>query len=102
MRRGTTPTYTMTFKQVGTGAQVQEIIVTFKQAFGEYLELAYTRGEIAINGDIASFTLTQAQTLAFKKGKLSRQMKVKFLDDNVQDTDIVVEEVVDDQHGKVI
>ena len=101
MRRGTTPTYIMTF-QTGVGAQIEEIILTFKQNYGASLSLYLSKQQIALNGDVATCTLTQEQTLAFRNGKLTRQLKVKFLDDVVQTTDVVEEVTSDDLHGKVI
>ena len=101
MRRGTTPTYIMTFRE-GIGDELAEIILTFSQSYGAKLSFFMSKNQIALNGDVASCTLTQAQTLAFRKGKLNRQLKIKFLDGVVQTTDVVEEVTADDIHGKVI
>lgn len=101
MRRGTTPTYLLRFSD-GVGAEIADIVLTFKQAYVADLVLSLSDSQIALNGDTASCTLTQAQTLGFRRGKLTRQVKIKFLDGNVQTTDLVEEVVAEDQHGRAI
>lgn len=101
MRRGTTPTYILKFSE-GVGAEIADIVLTFKQAYVADLTFSLSDSQIALNGDTASCTLTQEQTLTFRRGKLTRQTKVKFLNGKVQTTDIVEEVIADDQHGEVI
>ena len=97
MRRGTTPTYIIELPE-GIGSQVADICLTFKQGSMTTLSLHMSSGEIALNGDIASCTLTQEQTNMFSAGSVKRQVKVKFSETDVQTSDIESEDVYDVLH----
>lgn len=101
MRRGTTPTYTLTFEE-GVGAQISDICLALHQTNGPIMNLHMSEGKITLDGDIAYCTLTQEETNAFHKGSLSRQVKVKFLNGTVQSSDISKETVYDVLHEEVL
>lgn len=96
MRRGTTPTYLIQFNE-GIGAQLADICLTFRQG-QTILALHLSENQLALNGDLASCTLTQAQTNAFRAGVLQRQVKIKFTDNTVQTSDIANEGVYEVLH----
>ena len=100
MRRGTTPTYLLEFDE-GVGEQIADICFTFKQG-ATILPFHLSKNELALNGDLASCTLTQENTNSFKAGVVQRQVKVKFLDDKTQTSDIINESVYDVLHEEVL
>ena len=101
MYRGTTPVYQIRFTD-GTGQDIVEIVLTFKQAYGAKVVLKLSDHQIALNGDIATASLTQEQTLRFRAGTVQRQVKYKTSDDKVGSIPIATEAVTDDLHGAQI
>ncbi len=101
MRRGTTPTYTLDLSGVN-GGEIIDICLALKQTKSNTeLNLHMSEGRLTIDGDYAYGTLTQAETLAFEKGKVKRQVKVKFYGGRVQTTLIDEEDVYDVLHEEV-
>jgi len=96
MKRGTTPTYNIVFDE-GIGEQIADICLAFVQGDNE-LFLHMSEGDITLNGDTATVTLTQAQTLSFNAGLLKRQVKVKMEDGTVMSSLIEAEGVSDVLH----
>lgn len=101
MIRGTTPVYQINFSE-GTGEQITEIVLTFKQAYGAKVVLKLSENQIALNGDVAIAVLTQEQTLGFRAGTVQRQVKYKTSDDRVGSISVAVEAVTEDLHGTQI
>ena len=101
MRRGTTPTYTLTFEE-GVGSQIADICLAIHQQNGPIMNLHMSEGKIILSGDVAYCTLTQEETNAFHKGSCKRQVKVKFVDGTVQSSDITNESVYDVLHEEVL
>ena len=100
MIRGATPTYTMQFEE-GIGDSIIDIILSFRQ--GEtVLHLKLSDRQIALNGDIATCTLTQVQTLAFSAGAVERQVTVKLGGDKVQKTAVEKEAVLQSLYTEAV
>lgn len=100
MRRGTTPTYILDLSQVDT-SRIADICLAFEQD-GNELNLHMSEGRIEIGETSGYATLTQEETNAFAKGRVRRQVKVKFDDGTVRSTDIEKETVYDVIHEEVL
>ena len=100
MIRGATPTYTMQFEE-GIGDSIIDIILSFRQDETD-LHLKLSERQIALNGDIATCTLTQAQTLAFSAGAVERQVTVKLGGDKVQKTAVEKEAVLQSLYTEAV
>ena len=102
MRRGSTPCYQMKFHE-GVGAQIAEIVLEFVQGDPSgRVALTLTGGQIALNGDIATASLTQAQTLGFCAGTVKRQVTVRLQDGYTEPQPIVYEQVLDALHNEAV
>lgn len=82
MIRGTTPRHVFEFKDVEDISNLKEITITYEQN-GE-LVLYKTLSNLVIDGNIASFRLTQEEALAFEeRTPVEVQVKILDEDDNV-------------------
>lgn len=96
MRRGTTPVYTMTFRQ-GTGAQISDICFTIKQGTTQLIR-HLSDEDVELSGDMATTRLSQEDTNSFSKGTCDIQVKIKMSDGTVKSSDIFHEVVYDVLH----
>lgn len=94
MRRGTTPTYLIRI----TGrdmSDIEKVVLSFEQTD----EDGNITNELDIDCNLAAdgafTTLTRAQTLAFSKGTVKRQVTVNTIDGLWETNDIGKEKVVD-------
>lgn len=74
MRRGTTPTITIKIKGSLNVELLKTIIVTFKQGDVE-VDITGEDAEIDAENNTIKVRLTQKDTLAFKKGQISIQVR---------------------------
>lgn len=84
MYRGTTPT--IEFELDFDTGLIQEIYATFKQ--NDSVVLEKSKDDFTFNGNTASITLTQEETLDFQcHNTLKVQLKIKFNDETVVATE---------------
>lgn len=76
MRRGTTPTHTITTDIDLTGAAA--VYVTYAQKGCTVVEKSAE--DITIGSDYVEIALTQAETLAFSEGRIEVQIRARFPD----------------------
>lgn len=101
MRRGTTPTYQI---KISDMTNIVDVCLAFEQTSSGvtlYKHVSDNTGHEGLTSTGAFFTLTQAETSSFSKGKVKLQVKVKFYNGDVDTTDIMSENVVDVLHEEV-
>lgn len=77
MRRGTTPTIVLGIKGI-TMSEIAEWYVTLSQ---DSVQMTKTNEDITIEGDTLKIPLTQAETMQFKAGEVSIQIRAKTTED---------------------
>ncbi|MBP5163291.1 MAG: hypothetical protein ILP16_10000 [Spirochaetales bacterium] len=94
MRRGTTPTYTV--RIIGRNmADMARVILSFEQNDEDGNIANELDAECHIVSDGAYTTLTRAQTLAFSKGTVKRQVSTLTKEGIWETNDIGKEKVID-------
>ena len=79
MRRGTTPTIVLGIKGISM-SEIAEWYVTLAQ---DSVQMTKTNEDITIEGDTLKIPLTQQETMKFKSGEVSVQIRAKTTEDVV-------------------
>ena len=80
MRRGTTPTFTLTINNKGFEmSDIKKWYITLKQC---YVEITKSNDDITIEDNVIKFTLKQQETLKFMSGEIDIEIRA-LTKDNV-------------------
>lgn len=79
MRRGTTPTLVINIKGIEM-TDISEWYITVAQ---DSVQITKSNEDIEIDGTLIKMPLTQTETMRFKSGEISVQIRAKTTDDEV-------------------
>ena len=98
IRRGSTPTYTVTISSSDPSvsiatiiAAIEDIFITFEQE--GVSEITKHGDDLTWGEDSVSFYLTQQDTLSFEEGSIEIQIRVALPNDMAMGTDIAADTV---------